>query len=43
MLHDVSEAANEATVLVCLHTLKVCLDDVNRVVEHGGAETGEGT
>ena len=37
-LKDVLEGAHEAT-LVGVETLQVCLNHINRIVEHNGAET----
>ena len=41
LLINLLEAVTEATVLVGFETLHLSLDDVDRVVCHGGAETGK--
>ena len=40
---DLAEAVSEAVVLVSVDALHLGLDDVDGVVRHGRAETGEGT
>jgi hypothetical protein len=42
ILPDVLEGASD-TALVGVETLQVCLNNINRVVEHNGAETCEAT
>ena len=42
MQHNVFEATNKATIFMSFHALKIGLDYVDWVVEHGGAETGKG-
>ena len=40
---DLGEAVGEAVVLVRVNTLHLSLDDIDWVVSHDGAETGEST
>ena len=40
---NLREAVDETVVFVGIYALHLGLDHVHRVVEHGGAETGEGT
>ena len=40
---DLLEAVSKSIVLVSLHSLHLCLDHIDRVVCHGGAEAREAT
>ena len=40
---DLLEAVSKSIVLVSLHSLHLCLDNIDRVVCHGGAEAREAT
>jgi hypothetical protein len=41
VLHDRASDVNEALILASVDTLKTCLDNIDRVVGHDGAESGE--